>query len=156
MPAGQSFNISDIHSPACASTKVPFCKIGIYKKWKLPAACPAPSQLLTQKQLILVVLAAFKADTPSLLLTKIHSALTPRHLESPWGEEAFPAHRWPLSPNWDSSWVLLSGEPWQCWGYRNSSALTFYAPLLKGGFISEFTGKGKRQVEGVKIRRGLN
>lgn len=55
MPAGQSFNISDIHSPACASTKVPFCKIGIYKKWKQLAASCAPSQLLTQKQLVLVV-----------------------------------------------------------------------------------------------------
>lgn len=53
MPAGQSFNISDIHSPA--STKVPFCKIGIYKKWKQLAASPALSQLLTLKQLVLVV-----------------------------------------------------------------------------------------------------
>lgn len=85
MPAGQSFNISDIHSPACASTKVPFCKIGIYKKWKLPAACPAPSQLLTQKQLILVVLAAFKADTPSLLLTKNSLCINPSPPGKPLG-----------------------------------------------------------------------
>lgn len=55
MPAGQSFNISDIHSPACAATKVPFCKIGIYKKWKQLAASPEFSQLLTLKQLVLVV-----------------------------------------------------------------------------------------------------
>lgn len=78
MPAGQGFNISDIHSPACASARVPFCKIGIYKKWKQLAASPEPSWLPTQKQLVLVgcPLAVFKADTPSLLL-KISLCINP-------------------------------------------------------------------------------
>jgi len=157
MPSGQRFNISDIiHPPACASAELPFCKRGIYKKWKRLAATSALSGLPTQKQLFLFSRSPLQFFRLILHLCslKLCSALT---LFSPESPSPGPAP----AGCWDGRWALVSRQPWHSLGDSERPAPILYVPVSrceKKWLLLGWVGsgqQGKRKGERLCVRAGF-